>query len=109
MNTEEMQAKAGELKKKHSLSRVVALVVVPERNGVAVPDETKVAYLKPLTRIVVKAALNFRNPADIGETILLQCWLEGAEEIKDDVDYWYPAVTRAYELLPTAATELKNF
>lgn len=77
--------------------------------------EGRIAYLKPINRVVMETALGLIMPISgspklitAGELILNACWIEGDEEIKKDEDLFCEACLQAVSLIERKNATLKK-
>jgi hypothetical protein len=70
----------------------------------------KVCYLKKPTRKALSAAaiIGKSDPLKYNETLLLNCWLEGDEEIKTDDDLFLSVSGKLSEIIEIKEAELKK-
>ncbi len=92
--------------------------ITPEikaKSEYSITVEDKICWLKKIDRATLEVALGLimattGQPQYIraGEIILLNCWVNGDEEIKKDDKYLIPACLQAYELIQLKEASLKK-
>ncbi|KAA6336277.1 hypothetical protein EZS27_015564 [termite gut metagenome] len=76
----------------------------------AIEVDGKVCYLKKPTRKALSAAavIGKSDPLKYNETLLLNCWLAGDEEIKTDDDLFLGVSGKLSEIIEIKEAELKK-
>lgn len=86
----------------------VCYVKHPDRNTVSYALRYVSFKMKTEQEDGAEIEINMGDSYKKGEAVLLNCWLGGSEEIKNDTDLWVGACIAAGNLITYKNGELKN-
>ena len=91
-------------------------IEIPAGAKYQVEVDGKIGYLKEPDRFTIESALGLAMPIQgapqyirAGEIVLLNCWVGGDDEIKNDESLLVPAAMQAFQIIKSKTATLKKF
>lgn len=107
---EEYNAKLLEEAKQKAFDEKCAAIKAKHPKSFVLIVDDKAAFVNAISRKIISMAQTVSNGDEVNlcELILDACWIEGDDEIRDDDDYFIPAMAQIQGLLTLKTASLKK-